>query len=287
MDSVSPPCISCGGEVRPQQHALNCVACNGWQHRLCNTGISLQRYDIAKYGIKDLNWFCRPCEMRYWPEHDERVVSDNPANSVVPADPLNEAFVTGHCWEPEHLDSSLESDDSTSNDDVIRYRILEKGSKRGGRLLVASNGYTYGSKSQRNNKSSTLWRCSVRSAKLQCPATVSQRGHYFQPGTRPHGHPADPRQPIYKEVVALVKEQIESNRHSTASAVVTDILTTLLPEEQHFLAPKYDLLKRIANRHRAGKRPRVPAATPNATSVCFSPLPLSRQLTGRGDHNVE
>lgn len=42
--------------------------------------------------------------------------------------------------------SSLESDDSTSNDDVIRYRILEKGSKRGGRLLVASNGYTYGSK---------------------------------------------------------------------------------------------------------------------------------------------
>lgn len=183
--------------------------------------------------------------------------------------------------------SSLESDDSTSNDDVIRYRILEKGSKRGGRLLVASNGYTYGSKSRRNNKSSTLWRCSVRSAKLQCPATVSQRGHYFQPGTRPHGHPADPRQPIYKEVVALVKEQIESNRHSTASAVVTDILTTLLPEEQHFLAPKYDLLKRIANRHRAGKRPRVPAATPNATSVCFSPLPLSRQLTGRGDHNVE
>lgn len=38
MDSVSPPCISCGGEVRPQQHALNCVACNGWQHRLCKTG---------------------------------------------------------------------------------------------------------------------------------------------------------------------------------------------------------------------------------------------------------
>lgn len=36
--------------------------------------------------------------------------------------------------------------DSTSDDDVIRYRILEKGSKRGGRLLVASTGYTYGLK---------------------------------------------------------------------------------------------------------------------------------------------
>lgn len=41
--------------------------------------------------------------------------------------------------------SSLHSD-STSDDDVIRYRILEKGSKRGGRLLVASTGYTYGLK---------------------------------------------------------------------------------------------------------------------------------------------
>lgn len=80
-----------------------------------------------------------------------------------------------------------------------------------------------------------------------------------------------------------VKEQIDSNRHSTAMAAVTDAVTTLLPEEQLFLAPKYDLLKRIANRHRAG----VPAATPSVMSVCYSPLPLSRQLTGRGAHNVE
>lgn len=84
-----------------------------------------------------------------------------------------------------------------------------------------------------------------------------------------------------------VKEQIDSNRHSTAMAAVTDVVTTLLPEEQLFLAPKYELLKRIANRHRAGKRPRVPAATPSVMSVCYSPNPLSRQLTGRGAHNVE
>lgn len=82
-----------------------------------------------------------------------------------------------------------------------------------------------------------------------------------------------------------VKEQIDSNRQSTATAAVTDVVTTLLPEEQLFLAPKYDLLKRIANRHRAGKRPRVPTATPSV--MCYSPLPLSRQLTGRGAHNVE
>lgn len=42
--------------------------------------------------------------------------------------------------------SLLELDDSILNDDVICYRILEKGSKCGGRLLVVSNGYIYGLK---------------------------------------------------------------------------------------------------------------------------------------------
>lgn len=40
----------------------------------------------------------------------------------------------------------MELDDSILNDDVICYRILEKGSKCGGRLLVVSNGYIYGLK---------------------------------------------------------------------------------------------------------------------------------------------
>uniref|UniRef100_A0A8W8JLL0 Uncharacterized protein n=1 Tax=Magallana gigas TaxID=29159 RepID=A0A8W8JLL0_MAGGI len=35
-------------------------------------------------------------------------------------------------------------DDIIPDDGVIHYKILEKGSKRGGRLLIASNGYTFG-----------------------------------------------------------------------------------------------------------------------------------------------
>lgn len=36
---------------------------------------------------------------------------------------------------------------------------------------------------QNANKSSTLWTCSVRSSKLRCHATVSQKGDQFRAGT--------------------------------------------------------------------------------------------------------
>lgn len=60
---------------------------------------------------------------------------------------------------------------------------------------------------QNANKSSTLWTCSVRSSKLRCHATVSQKGDQFRAGVQPHCHPADPRLPVYKEVDAVVSFQ--------------------------------------------------------------------------------
>lgn len=37
-------------------------------------------------------------------------------------------------------------DEILPDDGIIHYKVLEKGSKRGGRLLVASNGFTFGVK---------------------------------------------------------------------------------------------------------------------------------------------
>jgi hypothetical protein len=37
-------------------------------------------------------------------------------------------------------------DDTILDDSEIRFEVLEKGSKRGGRLLIASDGFTYGLK---------------------------------------------------------------------------------------------------------------------------------------------
>lgn len=49
--------------------------------------------------------------------------------------------------------------------------------------------------------------CSVRSGKLRCHATVSQKGDQFMAGVKPHCRPANPRLPVFKEVAAVVRFQ--------------------------------------------------------------------------------
>ncbi|XP_063436670.1 uncharacterized protein LOC134718107 [Mytilus trossulus] len=41
---MSFPCAYCEKEVRPRQHAFECETCSCWQHRLCDTGVSLADY---------------------------------------------------------------------------------------------------------------------------------------------------------------------------------------------------------------------------------------------------
>ena len=42
-------CISCGLHVRPKQHAVQCDGCDLWQHKTCDTGITLLQYRTAEY----------------------------------------------------------------------------------------------------------------------------------------------------------------------------------------------------------------------------------------------
>lgn len=44
---------------------------------------------------------------------------------------------------------------------------------------------------------------SVRSTKLHCHATGSQKGSQFRTGVKPHWHPTNHRLPVYKEVAAV------------------------------------------------------------------------------------
>ena len=39
------PCVVCDQEVQPRHHALECESCFQWQHRLCNTGESEQKFN--------------------------------------------------------------------------------------------------------------------------------------------------------------------------------------------------------------------------------------------------
>ena len=86
------------------------------------------------------------------------------------------------------IDESLST--SVLSDEPLTFHVFEQGSKRGGRLLVSSDGFKYGVKKQQ--KTSTIWTCSVRSKKIRCYATVTQKGSEFRRGNQNHVHPADP-----------------------------------------------------------------------------------------------
>jgi hypothetical protein len=54
-------CIACDREVRPRQHAISCDICERGKHRLCDTGITFQEYNLARQD-NQLQLICRPCE---------------------------------------------------------------------------------------------------------------------------------------------------------------------------------------------------------------------------------
>lgn len=54
---------------------------------------------------------------------------------------------------------------------------------------------------QNANKSSIQWTSSVRSAKLRCHATVSQKRDQFTTGVQPYCHPPNPRLPSTKRLL--------------------------------------------------------------------------------------
>ena len=49
MDTDSS-CTKCKEEVRTRQHGIQCDLCERWQHRICQTGITLQQYHLAVKG---------------------------------------------------------------------------------------------------------------------------------------------------------------------------------------------------------------------------------------------
>ncbi|XP_065929546.1 uncharacterized protein [Magallana gigas] len=68
--------------------------------------------------------------------------------------------------EPEEGSLQEDMDDTILDERPVQFEVLEKGIKRGGKLLVASDGFTYGVK--RENKISTAWTCAVRSTCYRC-----------------------------------------------------------------------------------------------------------------------
>ena len=55
-------CITCKEPVRPRQQGLQCDGCFRWNHRVCNTGISLEVYRAAVREGAEIEWQCEFCQ---------------------------------------------------------------------------------------------------------------------------------------------------------------------------------------------------------------------------------
>ena len=77
------PCIHCAKRVKEGIHALQSDSCNRWQHRKCNTGITVGQYKQLRL-LDNFPWICNECTI---------VAEDILADEVTIADEVNIAAV--------------------------------------------------------------------------------------------------------------------------------------------------------------------------------------------------
>ncbi|XP_021339362.1 uncharacterized protein LOC110440548 [Mizuhopecten yessoensis] len=119
-------------------------------------------------------------------------------------------------WFPSMRSTNLFFDEET------RYEIIENGTSFGHRKLVSSDGYSYTVK--RSSARTTTWKCSVRNRKVQCSASVIQRGQSFTRGLNDHIHSGIPCLAKRLKVMSKVKTRAMTDRHLSAGNIVKAVL---------------------------------------------------------------
>ncbi|XP_076075940.1 uncharacterized protein LOC143046725 [Mytilus galloprovincialis] len=73
-------CVECSRKVTTKQHALQCDSCSLWQHRVCNTGITMKEYRSMMQSEVTVNFICTKCNDK------EEETTSGPVNSTVITD---------------------------------------------------------------------------------------------------------------------------------------------------------------------------------------------------------
>ena len=273
--SARDTCVVCNDGVRPRQEALQCDACDRWQHRKCQTGISRDDYRRLVRGDLDVfMWRCRDCS----------IVIPGPVESFHGRIPLAES--TGmdvdmtELRDPEEMEMEMEIRPSSFNvglpvaevppqvmedsiepqpipgdileDAPTTYEVVAGGSQKGADIIIDSLGFTYVRK--RVSTISTTWACSMRAKK--CSATVKQQGTAFSRGPREHNHGGDPGAQLRTKARTMIKQAAIKDPYKASGKIVTETLQTL--EGDGDVLPAVNHLQRSANRARQNLRPAHP-----------------------------
>ena len=97
-----------------------------------------------------------------------------------------------------------------ANEDVT-YTVVKGGSSHRRDILIDSRGYIYCSRPSRPSRKApdnkTNWRCSVRSKKCMCFATVVGVDDHYEPGSIGHNHLPKPDKAARCQIAAKVCRQ--------------------------------------------------------------------------------
>ena len=136
---------------------------------------------------------------------------------------LHDPEMGSHLEEESSIsDPSVASSDEEEAPYTLQYHLVNNGTKRGGRKLVDTDGYTYNVKRQRAN--ATDWQCTVRPKGNPCKATVVQKsGGLFQAGKQGHNHQANVGSATAATITAAVKERALADLFKPAPAIVNEV----------------------------------------------------------------
>ena len=163
---------------------------------------------------------------------------------------------------PDDLQESAIADSdpvdvSASSTTGATYKIVRDTSIRGKDKLFDSNGYAYTVK--RRTARCTTWRCTQRSKKIKCAATVRQAGATFVVGPRRHVHQPSLAAEIVATIAHQAKLQADDRPFHSAGEIVGDLVAEFVAATQ--LCPALPALERMAanaNYHRRRHRPQHP-----------------------------
>ena len=195
-----------------------------------------------------------------------------PSNLQLPTSPASTSPHTSHLREnsavsfhdPTHLEeSNLQSsiptpDMDTKDEDLPLFKIVIGGSKKGGDILV-NHGYTYNKDGKPNSKGNQRWKCSVRNKKLNCLASVTQRGDTFTTGK--HQHICSPKDPAIPttNIRAQIRTQGKERPFASGAMIVKEALQQHLPTDAPATSlPSMSATIRSTNRLCQKRRPKHP-----------------------------
>ena len=280
------PCLVCQKAVRTNSLAVSCDMCDRWSHIACGTGISRIDY-VSLIADADFSWTCEPCRPVDLPlpsvlsvthvamdmseelnlDHRLRLPTPTPPpadrdlipmsmddfdDSILdyPPPPRPDALSESSIADPDPVNVNVEVDTVTT------YQVVTETSTQGKDKVFDSKGYSYTLK-RRTNVSST-WRCSYRSSKINCPATVRETGDEWIPG-RDHTHEPTPGGSVAASIIATAKIQAKNNPFQSAQEIANDLVHENVPPNMNCPAlPAIDRIAAAANHHQRLTRPKHP-----------------------------